>query len=165
MEDYLDADHDDNAPLRFRRIDNVLGEAETPELTHRDLEERLLLASDAEPASFKEAMRHDCWRHTMLDEMTSIEASGTWRLVEPPARTRPIGLKWVFKTKKDAAGIVTKHKARLVTKGYVQRQGIHFDEVFAPVARLESPLSRAWNQFGSCSRTPPVKDGPSTIWT
>ena len=138
MEDYLDADHDDNAPLRFRRIDNVLGEAETPELTHRDLEERLLLASDAEPASFEEAMRHDCWRHVMLDEMTSIEASGTWRLVEPPARTRPIGLKWVFKTKKDAAGIVTKHKARLVAKGYVQRQGIDFDEVFAPVARLES---------------------------
>ena len=165
MEDYLDADHDDNAPLRFLHIDNVLGEAETPELAHRDLEERLLLASDAEPASFEEAMRHDCWRHAMLDEMTSIEASGTWRLVEPPARTRPIGLKWVFKTKRDATGIVTKHKARLVAKGYVQRQGIDFDEVFAPVARLESPLSRAWNQFGSCSRTPPVKDGPSTIWT
>ena len=138
MEDFLDADHDDDAPLRFRRIDNVLGEAETPELAHRDLEERLLLASDAEPASFEEAMRHDCWRHAMLDEMTSIEASGTWRLVEPPARTRPIGLKWVFKTKKDAAGIVTKHKARLVAKGYIQRQGIDFDEVFAPVARLES---------------------------
>lgn len=58
MEDYLDADHDDNAPFRFLHIDNVLGEAETPELAHRDLEERLLLASDAEPASFEEAMRH-----------------------------------------------------------------------------------------------------------
>jgi len=58
MEDYLDADHDDDAPLRFRRIDNVLGEAETPELAHRDLEERLLLASNTEPASFEEAMRH-----------------------------------------------------------------------------------------------------------
>jgi len=58
MEDYLDADHDNDAPLCFRRIDNVLGEAETPELAHRDLEERLLLASDTEPASFDEAMRH-----------------------------------------------------------------------------------------------------------
>ena len=73
----------------------------------------------------------------MLDEMTSIEASGTWELVEPPPRTRPIGLKWVYKAKKDASGIVTKQKARLVAKGYVQRQGIDFDEVFAPVARLE----------------------------
>ena len=58
MEDYLDVDHDDDAPLRFRRIDNVLREAETPELAHRDLDERLLLASDAKPASFEEAMRH-----------------------------------------------------------------------------------------------------------
>jgi hypothetical protein len=74
----------------------------------------------------------------MLDEMTSIEASGTWELVEPPPRTKPIGLKWVYKTKKDAAGVITKHKARLVAKGYVQQQGIDFDEVFAPVAQLES---------------------------
>ena len=51
---------------------------------------------------------------------------------------RPIGLKWVYKTKRDEARLVTKFKARLITKGYVQRQGIDFDEVFAPVARLES---------------------------
>ena len=74
----------------------------------------------------------------MLDEMTSIEANNTWELVDPPPRQCPIGLKWVFKTKKDATGIIIKHKARLVAKGYVQRQGIDYDEVFAPVARLES---------------------------
>ena len=133
MEDYLDADHDGDAPLQFRRVDNVLGEADTPALAHRDLAERLLLASDAEPTSFDEAA---C--HSMLDEMTSIEASDTWRLVERPTRARPIGLKWVYKAKKDAAGIINKYKARLVAKGYVQRQGVDFDEVFAPVARLES---------------------------
>jgi hypothetical protein len=38
----------------------------------------------------------------------------------------------------DAASSVTKYKARLVKKGYVQQQGVDFDEVFAPVARLES---------------------------
>jgi hypothetical protein len=138
MEDYLDADHDDDAPLRFRCIDNILGEAETPELAHRELEERLLLASDAEPTTYDEAARHECWRHAMLDEMTSIEASGTWRLVERPTHVRSIGLRWVYKAKKDAAGIINKYKARLVAKGYVQRQGVDFDEVFAPVARLES---------------------------
>lgn len=51
---------------------------------------------------------------------------------------KPIGLKWVFKTKRDEAGLIRKYKGRLIAKGYVQRQGIDFDEVFAPVARLES---------------------------
>jgi hypothetical protein len=44
----------------------------------------------------------------------------------------------VFKTKKDAAGVVVKHKARLVAKGHVQCEGVDFDDVFMPVARLDS---------------------------
>jgi hypothetical protein len=97
-----------------------------------------LVVDTEEPASFQEAQAHECWRKVMLDEMTTIEASGTWKLEEAPADVRPIGLKWVFKTKRDAAGIIIKHKARLVVKGYVQQQGVDFDEVFVPVARLES---------------------------
>jgi hypothetical protein len=46
-------------------------------------------------------------------------------------------LKWIFKLKHDEHGDVVKHKTRLVAKGYIQRQGIDFDEVFAPVARME----------------------------
>jgi hypothetical protein len=48
-----------------------------------------------------------------------------------------IGLKWVYKVKKDVHGAVLKHKARLVVKGYVQHHGIDYDKVFAPVAQLE----------------------------
>jgi hypothetical protein len=40
--------------------------------------------------------------------------------------------------KKNEAGKVIKHKARLVARGFVQQVGIDFDEVFAPVARMES---------------------------
>lgn len=137
----LDADHDDEAPLRFRRIDNILGQSTPPGFVDRNLEEHLLLASDAEPATYDEALRHEHWRHAMLDEMTAIEASGTWRLVDAPPCVKPIGLKWVFKTKKDATGVITKYKARLVAKGYIQQEGVDFDEVFAPVARLESVRS------------------------
>lgn len=133
----LDADHDD-APLRFRTIRDIIGPAAIPGLARRELGEDLLMVNTDEPTTFQEAQAHECWRKAMLDEMTAIEANGTWELVEAPAHHRPIGLKWVFKTKKDAAGVVTKHKARLVAKGYVQQQGVDFDEVFAPVARLES---------------------------
>ena len=51
---------------------------------------------------------------------------------------RPITLKWVFKLKKDEQGVVIKHKARLVARGFVQQEGIDYDDAFAPVARMES---------------------------
>ena len=70
--------------------------------------------------------------------MDAIEANSTWRLTTLPHGHRAIGLKWVYKVKKDAQGAVLKHKARLVAKGYVQRHGIDYDEIFAPVAWLES---------------------------
>lgn len=47
-------------------------------------------------------------------------------------------MRWIFKIKRNADGTINKYKARLVAKGYVQHYGIDFDEVFAPVARLET---------------------------
>jgi hypothetical protein len=73
-----------------------------------------------------------------IEELESIRENRTWLMVELPRGHRPISLKWVFKLKRDEHVEVIKHKARLVTKGYVQRQGIDFEEVFAPVARMES---------------------------
>jgi hypothetical protein len=49
-----------------------------------------------------------------------------------------VGTKWVFRNKQDEHGIVTRNKARLVTKGYSQVEGLDFDETFSPIARLES---------------------------
>ena len=74
----------------------------------------------------------------MQEELSSIIDNGTWQAVDLPAGHRPIGLKWVFKLKKDTSGAVVQHKACLVAKGYVQRTGVDFDEVFAPVTRLDS---------------------------
>ena len=55
-----------------------------------------------------------------------------------PAGHKAIGVKWVYKLKKDPNGKIIKHKARLVAKGYVQEKGIDYDEVFAPDTRLET---------------------------
>ncbi|GJT68641.1 retrotransposon protein, putative, ty1-copia subclass [Tanacetum coccineum] len=59
-------------------------------------------------------------------------------LVDLPNGKRAIGTKWVYKNKKDERGIVIKNKARLVAQGYTQEEGIDYDEVFAPVARIEA---------------------------
>ena len=55
-----------------------------------------------------------------------------------PKNQRAVGLKWVFKLKKDPNGKIIKHKAHLVAKGYVQKYGVDYKEVFAPVARIET---------------------------
>jgi hypothetical protein len=74
----------------------------------------------------------------MEEEMAAIKENQTWTLCDLLHGRRAIGLKWVFKVKRDEAGAVVKHKARLVVKGYAQRKGIDYDEVFAPVARLDT---------------------------
>jgi hypothetical protein len=98
----------------------------------------LFLAEDDEPTNFSQAEQHASWRSAMAEEINSIEENNTWKLVDLPAGHRLIGLKWVFKLKKDPKGVIVKHKARLVAKGYTQRARIDFNEVFAPVARLDS---------------------------
>jgi hypothetical protein len=74
----------------------------------------------------------------MKAELDAIIQNKTWEYSDLPADHKAIGLKWVFKVKRDLAGNVVKHKARLVVKGYSQVQGVDFDDVFAPVARLET---------------------------
>ncbi|XP_073351834.1 uncharacterized protein [Aegilops tauschii subsp. strangulata] len=96
------------------------------------------LFSEVELATFVEANDEESWRSAMIEELGSIEENQTWSLVDLPSGHNAIGLKWVFKVKKDSQGAVVKHKARLVAKGFVQQQGIDFEEVFAPVARMES---------------------------
>lgn len=50
------------------------------------------------------------------------------------------GLKWVFKINNNADGTINKYKARLVAKGYLKKLGVDFQEVFAPIARIEMIL-------------------------
>ena len=74
----------------------------------------------------------------MKKKIEAIEKNETWSLTELPIGHKIIGLKWVFKLKKNSNGEIIKHKARLVAKGYTQQQGVDFDEAFVPVARLDT---------------------------
>jgi hypothetical protein len=134
----LDVDHDEDAPIRVRLIEDVLGPVPAPGRAQRVLAQELHAVSSDEPSSFEEAEQDPCWRRAMLEEMKAIEGNGTWHLVDLPPGHRAIGLKWIFKVKRDEHGAIVKYKARLVVKGYAQWQGVDYDEVFAPVVRLDS---------------------------
>ena len=71
-------------------------------------------------------------------EMRSIEKNETWDLIELPKGAKRIRVKWVYKTKLNELGEVDKHKARLVAKGYAQEYGVDYEEVYAPVARMDT---------------------------
>lgn len=113
--------------------------------------ERLLLCLNKEPRDFWEAKDSKEWMSPCEDEIDSIKRNQTWSLVDLPYGAKPIGLKWVFKIKRNSDGSINKHKVRVVAKGYVQRYGVDFEEVFVMVARIESirllvklAASRGW---------------------
>ena len=74
----------------------------------------------------------------MQEEMESLQKNGTYKLVELPKGKRPLKCKWVFKLKKDGDGKLVRYKARLVVKGFEQKKGIDFDEIFSPVVKMTS---------------------------
>ena len=90
----------------------------------------------------------------MVEELQAIERNNTWELVELPTHTKAIEVKWVFKLKHNADGSIARHKARLVARGFLQRAGLDYSEVFVPVARLETvrlvvalTCNQGWSTF------------------
>nr|GEV97698.1 hypothetical protein [Tanacetum cinerariifolium] len=84
-----------------------------------------------------DALQDPSWVEAIQEEFLQFKIQNVWALVDCPKGVRPIGTKWVLKNKKDKRGIVIRNKARLVAQGHIQEEGIDYDEVFAPVARIE----------------------------
>lgn len=127
-------DYDDSAePRKIKSLAKIYDETKEVQM-----DEELFLMGVEEPMNYAQAVKDRNWKEAMEREMQSIEENNTWKLTELPPGKKVIGLKWIFKLKKDAEGKIIKYKARLVAKGYVQEHGVDFDEVFAPVTRLET---------------------------
>nr|GEY17888.1 putative ribonuclease H-like domain-containing protein [Tanacetum cinerariifolium] len=90
------------------------------------------------PKKISDALQGPSWVEAMQEELLQFKIQNVWSLVDCPKGVRPIGTKWVLKNKKDERGIVIINKARLVAQGHTQEEGIDYDEVFLPVARIKA---------------------------
>nr|GEU83399.1 hypothetical protein [Tanacetum cinerariifolium] len=91
-----------------------------------------------EPKRVHQALNDPSWIKAMQKELLQFKMQKVWVLVDLPKGKRAIGSKWVFRNKKDERGIVIRKKDRLVANGNTQEEGIDYEEVFAPVARIEA---------------------------
>ncbi|GJW35512.1 putative ribonuclease H-like domain-containing protein [Tanacetum coccineum] len=94
--------------------------------------------SQEEPKNISQALQDESWVEAMQEELLQFKLQKVWVLVDLPYGKKVIGTKWVFRNKRDERSIVVKNKARLVAQGFRQEEGIDYDEVFAPVARIEA---------------------------
>ncbi|GJQ97592.1 uncharacterized mitochondrial protein-like protein [Tanacetum coccineum] len=74
----------------------------------------------------------------MQEELLQFKLQKVWILMDLPKVHRAIGTKWVYRNKKDERGFIIRNKARLVAQGHTQEEGVDYNEVFAPVARIEA---------------------------
>nr|GFC05196.1 copia protein [Tanacetum cinerariifolium] len=72
------------------------------------------------------------------EELHQFDRLDVWELVNRPLCINVINLKWLWKNKRDEENTVIRNKSRLVARGYAQKEGVYFEESFAPVARLEA---------------------------
>ncbi|GJY75435.1 putative ribonuclease H-like domain-containing protein [Tanacetum coccineum] len=105
---------------------------------HKDYQNCLFayFLSQIEPKKVIQALTDPSWIEAMQEELLQFKLQKVWTLVDLLKGKRAIGTKWVYRNKKDERGIVVRNKARLITQGYTQEEGIDYDEVFAPVARI-----------------------------
>ncbi|GJT20088.1 retrovirus-related pol polyprotein from transposon TNT 1-94 [Tanacetum coccineum] len=127
-------------------LEQVIGNPSQSIRTRRQLETDgemcmfALTVSRTEPKNIKEAMADSAWIEAMQEELHQFDRLDVWELVDRPLCKNVINLKWLWKNKRDEENIVIRNKSRLVAKGYAQKEGINFEESFAPVARLEEEV-------------------------
>lgn len=91
--------------------------------------------------SYKQAMATpdaSLWKAAAETEMEHHRRNGSWRYVIPPAGAKVLPGMWVLTVKHNLDGSVLRHKARYVVKGFSQRPGFDYTEIYAPTFRQAS---------------------------
>lgn len=101
----------------------------------------VLIAETQEPISFEQAMKTEDaqkWRQAMKEELEALAKNHVWDLVDASNGQAVIDNRWTFKLKRNVNGEIVRYKARLVARGFSQREGIDYTETFSPVVKFDS---------------------------
>ena len=96
-------------------------------------------ALEQNPTNYSEAIcsnKRDGWVKAMEEEVESLQKNKVWKVVKRAPGSNALHTKWVFKTKTDAQGKITRLKARLVACGNEQVLGVDYSHAFAAVMDL-----------------------------
>ncbi|GJY47853.1 putative ribonuclease H-like domain-containing protein [Tanacetum coccineum] len=105
---------------------------------HKDFQHCLFACflSQNKPKKISKAFEDESWVDAMQEELLQFKIQKVWILVDLPYGKKAIGTKWVYRNKKDKSGVVVRNKEG--GTGNRQEEGIDYDEVFAPVTRIEA---------------------------
>lgn len=92
-------------------------------------------SSETKLQSCTAALQNPQWKEAMDAEYKALLKNKTWNLVPPKHGLNVIDSKWVFKLKRKVDSTVERYKAKLVEKGFKQRFGIDYEDIFSPVVK------------------------------
>ncbi|GKA55886.1 gag-pol polyprotein [Tanacetum coccineum] len=102
-----------------------------------------------ESKNVKEALTDPAWIESMQEELLQFKRLDVWVLVPPPDNIKPLALKWLFKNKHDEENTVIRNKTHLVMRGYLQEEGIDFEESFCNTPKIR--YASEYNIWGTTS--------------
>jgi hypothetical protein len=88
--------------------------------------------------TYEEVAKQQVWKDAMMEEYQSIMKNDVWEVVPRPKGKSVVTSKWIYNIKHVANGSIDKYKSRFVARRFSQKEGEHYDETFAPVARYTS---------------------------
>ncbi|GKE82374.1 putative ribonuclease H-like domain-containing protein [Tanacetum coccineum] len=141
--DFSINDEDDGAEADMNNLDTTIQVSPNPTTRiHKDhpLDQVIRdLQSTIQTRKMSNNLEEHGFIEAMQEELLQFKLQEVWTLVDLPKGKRAIGSKWVFKNKKDERGIMIKNKARVVAQGYIQEEGIDYDEIEEEVYVCQPP--------------------------